>query len=123
METDSLEKPLNLRERRTWYRWFYNSNPDVEFFIDFLSAVKYELNPKGIKKSIFSFYETMCRDLNLQTRIIQLAHEFYLMGNAYPYAEIEKIEKKHYVWKNILILPPNQIRVRKIPVSDQVEIE
>ena len=62
----------------------------------------------------------------MQTLIIQMAHEFFLMGNVYPFAELgvrQKNKKRTYYWKNILILPPDQVRVKKLPLSDISKME
>ena len=39
LSTDFLEKPQNLRERRAWYRTFYNSNEFVGQAIDLHSTL------------------------------------------------------------------------------------
>jgi len=140
--TDFLEKPQNLRERRATYRWFYNNNPEVSTFIDFLCCIKCELI-QGINSLVFNFYKTLCSDLKLNVVLIDMTREYYLFGNVFPYAELGKVdetpscsrydmalgrnkrlkEKIHYFWKNITFLPPDQVRVRKNPLRNDDRIE
>ena len=89
LSTDFLEKPQNLRERRAWYRHFYNSNEFVGSAIDLhstlpLSKVKLEKpkckNPK-MAQYVYTFFEDMCQDMRLFKVLTEISHEYWLMGN------------------------------------------
>lgn len=167
LSTDFLEKPQNLRERRAWYRHFYNSNEFVGQSIDLhstlpLSKVRLE-KPKckneKMAKYVYDFYVEMCDELNLFRVLMDISHEYWLMGNTFAFCEdhdpyrlspveesddrineikewgkieAERLFKEHNVidkdpnykgWRKVIILPPDQVRMKKIPLSDESLIE
>lgn len=163
LSTDFLEKPQNLRERRAFYRFFYNTNEIVGQAVDIHSTLPLSklrlVPPKGSNKHqnqyVFKFFEDMCERMKLFKTLIEITHEYNLMGNAFVYAEEddfsedfspeERAQKKEEAkqrsqflrqkynisdknplfqgWKKLIILPPDQVRVRKLPLSDDVAIE
>lgn len=163
LSTDFLEKPQNLRERRAWYRHFYNSNEFVGQAIDLhsqlpLSKIRLE-KPKSknedLVEYVYGFFVDMCDDMKLFKSLLELSHEFWLLGNVFPFAEdhdpysginedkanelkeagkiqSEKLLKEFGIidrdpnykgWRKLLILPPDQVRIRKIPLSDDSIVE
>lgn len=90
LSTDFLEKPQNLRERRAWYRHFYNQNEFVGQAIDLHSTLpisKIKLDkPKCENQDyadyIYDFFVDMCQDMKLTSKtLIEISHEFWLLGN------------------------------------------
>lgn len=163
LSTDFLEKPQNLRERRAFYRFFYNTNEIVGQAIDIHSTLPLSklrlVPPKGQNKHrneyIYKFFLDMCDRMKLFKTLIEATHEYYLMGNAMLYAEDsdpleqipereratkkqEALQRAQYLkekydivdknplykgWSKILILPPDQVRIRKLPLTDDVAVE
>ena len=163
LSTDFLEKPQNLRERRAFYRFFYNTNEIVGQAIDVHSTLPLSklrlVSPKGKNphqnKYVMKFFEDMCDELKLFKTLIEVTHEYYLFGNAFIFAEendsyddltpeesskkkeearqrSEFLKEKYKVedkdplykgWKKLIVLPPDQVRVRKLPLTDDVAIE
>jgi hypothetical protein len=139
MKTENdLEKPQNLRERRAAYRYFYNTNPEVSDFIDMNSAFSvslekvYSKNP--VKKYAFNFFESMFSKLDLWNTLNQIAKEHLIFGNCTIFVvEDDWIKNKkkspfdlnvnYRGWLKIMILPPDQIRVRKIPLNNGIVLE
>jgi hypothetical protein len=161
LSTDFLEKPQNLRERRAWYRHFYNSNEFVGSAIDLhstlpLSKVKLEKpkckNPK-MAEYVYTFFEDMCQDMRLFKVLTEISHEYWLMGNAFLFSEdhdpydgdedqvarlkeegrqkaeflwnefkIRDKDPNYQGWKKVIILPPDQVRVRNVLLSDDDSI-
>lgn len=89
LSTDFLEKPQNLRERRAFYRFFYNSNEIIGQAIDIhstlpLSKIKL-VPPKGTNYDqnmyVYRFFENMCEDMKLFKALIEITHEYWLFGN------------------------------------------
>lgn len=89
LSTDFLEKPQNLRERRAWYRHFYNSNEFVGRAIDLhtelpLSKIRLE-KPHAQNEDqvdyIYSFYVDLCEDIKLFKTLTEISHEYNLFGN------------------------------------------
>ena len=89
LSTDFLEKPQNLRERRAFYRFFYNTNEIVGQAIDIHSTLPLSklrlVPPKGKNehqnKYVMRFFEKMCDNLKLFKTLIEISHEFNLFGN------------------------------------------
>lgn len=164
LSTDFLEKPQNIRERRAFYRFFYNTNEIVGQAIDIHSTLplsKIRLVPprgKNHKQNeyIFKFFENMCQDMKLFKALIEITHEYFLFGNCFIFAEeddyldgregVEQrgqrkeesrqrsqlLKEKYNIidkeplfkgWKKLIVLPPDQVRVRKLPLSDDTAIE
>lgn len=164
LSTDFLEKPQNLRERRAWYRHFYNANEFVGQAIDLHSTLpisKIKLDKPKIENQdyadyIYDFYVDMCQDMKLTSKtLIEISHEYWLLGNIFsfaedhdPYANMEEDEKtrikeqgrartkylyekfkiidkdpNYLGFRQLIVLPPDQVRVKKIPLSDDIMIE
>lgn len=139
--TVDLDKPQNLRERRAFYRHFYNSVPEVGEFIDKNSFVnKCGLNeltlgaPLEQLHYINNFFKGMFKRLNLDLLVSQIKHEYLMMGNCFTFTVDTVVTKKGKAlkydlaplypgWNKILILPPDQVRVRKIPLEDLILLE
>lgn len=163
LSTDFLEKPQNLRERRAWYRFFYNTNEIVGQAIDVHSTLPLSklrlIPPKGKNKHqnqyVMKFFENMCDNIKLFKSLIEGTHEYYLFGNSHFFIEdddpfegatpeqaakvkeennqkTEFLKQKYGIqdknpsykgWKKIIILPPDQVRIRKLPLSDDIAVE
>jgi len=168
LSTDFLEKPQNLRERRAWYRHFYNSNEFVGQAIDLhstlpLSKIRLE-KPHGENQEqidyVYEYFVEMCNESKLFKTLLEISHEYHLLGNTFVYAEdhnpyevddgdkegeakvaemkewgkqeAERLFKDFKVtdkdpnykgWRKLIILPPDQVRIKKIPFSDESLIE
>jgi hypothetical protein len=100
----------------------------------------------------------MCDEIKLFKTLIEISHEFWLLGNCYAFAEdhepytidedenedkvtemkakgkveAERLFKEFKIidkdpnykgWRKIIVLPPDQVRIKKIPLSDESVIE
>jgi len=91
LSTDFLEKPQNLRERRAFYRFFYNTNEIIGQAIDIHSTLPLSklrlVPPKGKNKHqneyVYKFFTKMCEDMKLFKTLIEITHEYYLFGNCH----------------------------------------
>ena len=89
LSTDFLEKPQNLRERRAFYRFFYNSNEIVGRAIDIHSTLPLSklrlIPPKGKNphqnKYVMKYFEDMCDGMKLFKTLLEIAHDYNLFGN------------------------------------------
>lgn len=168
LSTDFLEKPQNLRERRAWYRHFYNSNEFVGQAIDLhstlpLSKIRLE-KPHGENHEqieyVYEYFLEMCNEVKLFKVLLEISHEYQLLGNTFIYSEdhnpyeIEEGDKEgeakvnemkewgkqeaerlfkdfkvidkdpnYKGWRKLIILPPDQVRIKKVPFSDESLIE
>jgi len=151
LSTDFLEKPQNLRERRAWYRHFYNSTEIVGAAIDLHSTIplsKIRLRkPKSknphIAEYSYRFFSRMVDRLKLLKTLTEISHEYWLFGNAFlfvedhaPYIGLGDEEKRALQSKgkaqsdmllekfNVRDTDPNYIGWRKIMIlpPDQVRV-
>lgn len=163
LSTDFLEKPQNRRERHAWYRLFYNANEYVGASVDLhstmpLSKIRLE-KPKGKNKEqveyVYDFFVEMCSEVKLFKVLLEISHEYHLLGNSFDYAEehdpyksdnpdvIAELKEKGRIeserlfnefgiidrdpnykgWKRIVVLPPDQVIVKKQVLSDDPYVE
>ena len=81
-----LEKPQNLRERRSFYRFFYHTVPEVGTAIDETSFKNFRLgdiddtwgNP-GLRLYAYKFFNKMSERLNIAELINQICLEYFLI--------------------------------------------
>lgn len=110
LSTDFLELPQSLDEQRNYYRFFYRTDPFVGQAIDVhteipLSKVRLSM-PKARNREIaeksLRFCEKWVKRVGLLQRMIEIVHEYYLIGEVFIFAEDtnplmprEIIEAKH----------------------------
>jgi hypothetical protein len=143
MELDFFDKPQNLRERRTFYQYFYNTNSQVSNFIDLKSSLIVNLGdliPLGeqIKgkweKYALNFFTEMYRRLNIWETLNYIAREYLIFGNCAFFAEEYDCKGKsksnafdnnelNLGWSNLFILSLNQIKVAKVPLGNEEIIQ
>jgi len=106
LSTDFLELPQNLVEMRSYYRFFYNNDPYVGQAIDLhtelpLSKLRLTL-PKGRdpdkNREILKFFEDMVARTDLLNALIDATREYYVVGEAFLFAEDTDIEVPEYVY-------------------------
>jgi len=115
LSTDFLEKPQNLRERRAFYRFMYNTNEYVGQSIDihtYLPLSKLRLvPPKGKNKHqnnyVFKFFQDMIENMKLFKTLIEMTHEYNLFGVCIP-------------GDALLRTPAGFIRADQVHVGDQL---
>lgn len=100
LSTDFLELPQNLTEQRAYYRHFYNNDPYVGQAIDLhtelpLSKIRLTL-PRGKdqknNRRILNFFTEMVERINLLQNLIDATREFYVIGDAFIFAEDTPVE-------------------------------
>lgn len=106
LSTDFLELPQTLAEQRSYFRFFYNNDPFVGQAIDLhtelpLSRLRLTL-PKGTdpqrNREILKFYEDMLSRTNLLDVMIDATREYYVIGEAFIFAEDSEVEVPEYVY-------------------------
>jgi len=96
MSTDFLELPQSHDERRNFYRFFYDNDPQVGQAIDLhvelpLSKIRLAM-PESYKnremaKRALIFCEKWAKRIRLLHRLISIVHEYHLIGEVYVIAE------------------------------------
>jgi len=111
LSTDFLEKPQNIRERRAFYRFFYNTNEIVGQAIDIHSTLPLSklrlVPPKGKNKHqneyVYKFFLDMCERIKLFKTLIEISHDYYLLGNCTPGDSLIRTESGYKFAKDIAI--------------------
>lgn len=124
---DLLEKPFSPDQDRLFYRHFYRRDPFVGRAIDLhcdipISKTRLKM-PECIDveygQRVLDFFQEMCRRIKLTHRLRDIAHEYWLFGNAWPFHEWDEENK---VWSRIVVLDPGTLNVKAYPFSDVVGV-
>lgn len=116
-----LNSNLNLpRDRATinaWCRSFYALNPFVHNAINLHSTYPIsKLNIKCPNKDIEKFFNDMIEEIDLMNICVQIAQEFWLLGEAFVYAELDESRGK---WSRLLIQNPDYMIVKRTVVANE----
>jgi hypothetical protein len=110
-----LNSNLNLpRDRATinaWCRSFYALNPFVHNAINLHSTYPIsKLNIKCPNKDIEKFFNDMIEEIDLMNICVQIAQEYWLLGESFVYAELDESRGK---WSRLLIQNPDYMIVKR----------
>ena len=116
-----LNSNLNLpRDRPTinaWCRSFYALNPFVHNAINLHSTYPIsKLNIKCPNKDIEKFFNDMIEEIDLMNICVQIAQEYWLLGESFVYAELDESKGK---WSRLLIQNPDYMIVKRTVVADE----
>lgn len=119
-----LNSNLNLpRDRATinaWCRSFYALNPFVHNAINLHST--YPISKLSIKcpnKEIEKFFNDMIEEIDLMNICVQIAQEYWLLGEAFVYAELDESKGK---WSRLLIQNPDYMVVKRSVIANEPSI-
>jgi hypothetical protein len=119
-----LASNLNLpRDRATinaWCRAFYALNPFVHNAINLHST--YPISKLTIKcpnPEIQKFFDDMIEELDLMNICVQIAQEYWLLGEAFVYAEYDNNKGK---WSRIMIQNPDYMVVKRTVIANDAVI-
>jgi len=168
LSTDFLQLPQTPQEKRILINHFYKTDPIVGQSIDLhselpLSKVRLAkpkvFNEKEAKafgfedandraEYILDFYLRMTKKVKLFSKLLEIAHQWYLDGDVYIFVEDSDVDlpeeqlereltpegtlrdntreltQKHYNgWEKLFVLPPDLVKVESIQFADEEEIE
>jgi hypothetical protein len=116
-----LNSNLNLpRDRATinaWCRSFFALNPFVHNAISLHST--YPISKLAIKcpnKDIEKFFDDMIEEIDLMNICVQIAQEYWLLGEAFVYAELDEGKGK---WSRLHIQNPDFMIVKRTVVASE----
>jgi hypothetical protein len=120
-----LNSNLNLpRDRATinaWCRSFYALNPFVHNAVNLHSTYPIsKLNIKCPNKDIEKFFNDMIEEIDLMNICVQIAQEYWLLGEAFVYAELDESKGK---WSRLLIQNPDFMVVKRTVVANEPIIQ
>jgi len=95
LSTDFLELPQSLNEQWNYYRFFYNNEPFVGQAIDLhtelpLSKVRLarpSAKSEKMAAAALRFCEKWVEKIGLLQRLIEIVHDYYLIGEVYIFCE------------------------------------
>jgi hypothetical protein len=116
-----LNSNLNLpRDRATinaWCRSFFALNPFVHNAVSLHST--YPISKLSIKcpnKDIEKFFDDMIEEIDLMNICVQIAQEYWLLGEAFVYAELDEGKGK---WSRLHIQNPDFMLVKRTVVASE----
>lgn len=112
---------LNLpRDRITinaWCRNFFDLHPIVRNAITLHATYPIsKLNIKCADKKVEQFFTDMIEEMNLMGALGDVALEYWKLGEAFPYAELDEETGK---WRKIIVQNPDYIHVKKTVVASE----
>ena len=116
-----LNSNLNLpRDRATvnaWARSFFALNPIVQNAISLHSTYPIsKLNIKCKNAKVQAFFETMAEEIDLTNVCIQLAQEYWTVGEAFIYGELDERASK---WSRLVIQNPDYMVVKRSVIAGE----
>ena len=116
-----LNSNLNLpRDRATinsWSRSFFALNPIVQNAISLHSTYPIsKLNIKSKNRRVEKFFSDMIEEIDLMNICVQIAQEYWTLGESFVYAELDQSKGK---WKRLLIQNPDYITVKRSAMAGE----
>lgn len=116
-----LNSNLNLpRDRATinaWSRAYFALNGLVQNAISLHSTYPIsKLNIKCKNPYVEKFHADMIEEIDLMNICVQIAQEYWILGEAFVYAELDEANRK---WSRLLIQNPDYIVVQRSVVADE----
>src|SRR5690606_16500824 len=116
-----LNSNLNLpRDRATinsWSRSFFALNPIVQNAISLHSTYPIsKLNIKSKNRRVEKFFSDMIEEIDLMNICVQIAQEYWTLGESFVYAELDPSKGK---WKRLLIQNPDYINVKRTAMAGE----
>lgn len=112
----NLNLPRDRVTMNAWNRVFYDTHPIVRNGINLHSSYPIsKINITCKSKRVQQFFAEMAEEIDLYSVVYGAALEFWKMGEAFPYAELDR---GRGVWKRITILNPDYVHVEKPSIGD-----
>ena len=113
----NLQLPRDRITMNAWNRNFYDTHPIVHNLINLHAT--YPINKINIKckdRKIEQFFNEMIDEIDLTQRLQDVALDFWKLGEAFPYAELDEDKG---IWKTIIIQNPDYIHVKTSVLSGE----
>ncbi len=115
--TSNLNLPRDRATINAWCRAYYALNPIVHNAIQLHST--YPISKMNIKCSdpkVQQFFEEQIEEIDLMNVCVQIAQEYYNLGEAYPYAVLDQKRGK---WSHIVLHNPDFVVVKRVAVAQE----
>ncbi len=112
----NLNLPRDRVTMNAWNRIFYDTHPVVRNAINLHASYPIsKINITCKNKKVEQFFLEMAERIDLYSVVYGVSLEFWKMGEAFPYAELDKDKG---TWKRITVLNPDYVHVKKASVGD-----
>lgn len=114
----AVELPSNRIELLNRFRYYYKHEPMVRAAIDL--HTEYPLSTFEIKHEdpvLQEEFNDIIEELNLVEFCMTMAHEYWLVGEAWPFGIWDDNEKPQ-IWKHFMLLNPAQVEAQFSPMTD-----
>jgi hypothetical protein len=112
----NLNLPRDRVTMNAWNRIFYDTHPLVRNAINLHASYPIsKINITHKSQKVQDFFLEMAEKIDLYSVVYGAALEFWKMGEAFPYAELDK---ETNTWKRITILNPDFVHVKKAAIGD-----
>lgn len=115
--TSNLSLPRDRATVNAWCRAFFALNPIVQNAISLHSTYPIsKLNIKCADKKIERFFNEMCEEIDLINICVQVAQEYWLLGESFVFAEYDNNKGK---WSRLLLQNPDFMAVQNNVMSNE----
>lgn len=113
----NMSLPRDRATINSWCRSFFALNPFVHNAINLHSTYPIsKLNIKCQNKDIEKFFNDMIEEIDLMNICVQIAQEYWLLGEAFVFAELDEHQGK---WARLLIQNPDHMIVQRSVVASE----
>jgi len=113
----NLNLPRDLATLNAWSRSFFALNPIVQNAISLHATYPIsKLNIKCSHPDVQKFFEEMIEEIGLLDICIQIAQEYWVLGEAFVYADWNE---KTLKWDHLLLQNPDYMTVQRSAVANQ----
>lgn len=115
--TSNLNLPRDRATINAWSRAYLALNPIVQNAITLHSTYPIsKLNITCKNEKIQQFFQDMAEEIGLMNICSQIAQEYWVLGEAFPYAELDESSAK---WSRIILQNPDYITVKHSVVAGE----
>jgi|14BtaG_2_1085337.scaffolds.fasta_scaffold00001_22 hypothetical protein len=112
----NLNLPRDRVTMNAWNRVFYDTHPLVRNAINLHASYPIsKINITCKNKKVQQFFMEMAEKIDLYSIVYGAALEFWKLGEAFPYAELDE---QAGIWKRITILNPDYVHVKKTVIGN-----
>jgi hypothetical protein len=116
----NLNLPRDRVTMNAWNRVFYDTHPIVRNAINLHASYPIsKINITCKNKQVQQFFMEMAEKIDLYSVVYGAALEFWKMGEAFPYAELDE---SLGTWSRITILNPDYVHVKKSVIGNHTLI-
>ncbi|HWY34941.1 MAG TPA: hypothetical protein VNX68_09860, partial [Nitrosopumilaceae archaeon] len=106
----SVETPTKRQDLNQWYRAYAKYDPMVGMAIQLHSEFplsNFEIDHED--STVREFFNQVKEDLGLAQFIVNMAQEYYTVGEAFPFGMMDSADKPQ-MWERFILLDPDYVR-------------